>query len=99
VMPSLHEGVPQVGLQALASGTPVIGSEVGGIPAIIQPGRTGWLTRPNHPDALADAIQLALASPDKARQMAAVGRAFVEAEHSLDGMLDRLETIYRRYLP
>ncbi|MBM3877752.1 MAG: glycosyltransferase family 4 protein, partial [Verrucomicrobia bacterium] len=41
VIPSLHEGVPQAGLQALACGTPVVGSDTGGIPEIIRHGETG----------------------------------------------------------
>ena len=49
VMPSLHEGIPQIGLQALACGAPVLASDVGGLPTIIQDGVTGTLVASHDP--------------------------------------------------
>ncbi|MEK7678530.1 MAG: glycosyltransferase [Verrucomicrobiota bacterium] len=92
---SLHEGIPQVGLQALATKTPVVGSDVGGIPSIIRHGETGRLVPPGDPKALAQAIREALQGSSATRAMAERGRALVEAQHSLEHMLDRLEQIYR----
>lgn len=58
VLPSLSEAFPTVLLEALASGTPVIASNVGGIPSIVQHGRNGLLVSPADARALADAIAL-----------------------------------------
>ncbi len=99
VIPSRHEGIPQIGLQALAAKTPVIGSSVGGIPSIIRHGDTGRLVPPEDPGALAQAIREALQNVQATRAMSERGRAFVEAHHSLEAMLDTLEALYRRYLP
>ena len=99
VIPSLHEGVPQVGLQALACQTPVIGSSVGGIPEIIRPGETGRLFPPGDAPALAKTIREALENSEATRTMSTRGRALVVGQHSLEVMLDTLAAIYSRYLP
>jgi glycosyltransferase involved in cell wall biosynthesis len=98
VIPSLHEGVPQVGLQALACQTPVIGSNVGGIPEIIRPGETGRLFPVGDAAALAKTICEALENGPATRAMSDRGRALVLAEFSLEAMLDKIENLYRRYL-
>jgi glycosyltransferase involved in cell wall biosynthesis len=94
-----HEGVPQIGLQALACKTPVVGSDVGGIPEIIRPGETGRIFPAGDAKALAIALRDTLADRSTTGALAGRGRAMVEAKHSLDAMLDTLETIYRRHLP
>ena len=98
-IPSLHEAIPQVGLQALATKTPVVASNVGGIPAIIRPGETGRLCAPGDAASLASALREALSDKAATQAMCERGRALVEREHTVEVMLDRLEKIYRRYLP
>ncbi len=93
-----HEGVPQIGLQALACATPVVGCAVGGIPQIIRDGETGRLVAPGDPAALAQSIRAALGEKEKTAAMAARGRAEALRAHSLDHMLDELAAIYRRHL-
>lgn len=100
VIPSTkHEGVPQIGLQALAVKTPVVGSNVGGIPEVIRPGETGRIVSPENPAALAAAIRETLADADATRAMAERGRALVEARYSLEAMLDTLESLYWGHIP
>jgi glycosyltransferase involved in cell wall biosynthesis len=96
VIPSRHEGVPQVGLQALASETAVIGSDVGGIPEIVMPGLTGRLFPVGDAVALAGAVREALRDPAATAAMARQGRELVEQKHSLESMLDVLEALYER---
>ena len=91
--------MPQIGLQALAVKTPVVGSDVGGIPEVIRPGQTGRIVSPENPAALADAIRETLADADATRAMAERGRAMVEACHSLEAMLDTLDALYWRHIP
>ena len=97
-IPSFHEAIPQSGLQALATGVPVVGSNVGGIPSIIKNGETGRLVPMQDAAALASAIRETLEQRDKTKAMCVAGRRFMEREHSLENMLDRLEAIYRRHL-
>jgi glycosyltransferase involved in cell wall biosynthesis len=99
VIPSTrHEGVPQIGLQALASGTPVVGSDCGGIPEIIREGETGRVCPAGDAAALAARIVEALDQPEVTRAMADRGREWVTRQHSLEAMLDRLDALYRRYV-
>lgn len=98
VMPSMHEGIPQVGMQALACGTPLIASDVGGLPSIVKHGETGLLVKPGDVEELAASLCRILDKKEEARHMARQGRAFVERHHGLEQMLDALEAIYRRYL-
>lgn len=98
-IPSLaHEGVPQIGLQALASGTAVVGSDCGGIPEIILAGETGRIFPAGDAAAMAACIAAAIDEHERTQQMCRAGRALVESQHSLDIMLDRLNDIYARHL-
>ncbi len=94
-----HEGVPQIGLQALACRTPVVGSDAGGIPEIIRPDETGRIVPAEDATALADAIEATLRDRETTERFRDAGRRLVEREHSLDHMLDRLERIYRDSIP
>lgn len=72
-LPSFMEGCPNVVLEALATGRPVVATRVGGIPEIVRDGETGLLVPPRDPEALAAALAQALARPwDPAAQRASV---------------------------
>lgn len=59
-LPSHNEGTPNVVIEALASGVPVVASRVGAIPVMVQHGRTGFVVDPGDPRALAEALRQAL---------------------------------------
>jgi len=63
VVPSLYENFPNVCLEAMASGMPLVASNVGGIPEMVDDGKTGILVPPGDPAALADAICEFLGNP------------------------------------
>lgn len=73
VCPSRSEGFPQVPLQAMAAGIPVVATPVGGTPEIIFDGRTGRLVNPEDPRALAAALDALLSDPAGARAMGQAG--------------------------
>jgi glycosyltransferase involved in cell wall biosynthesis len=82
----LHTAVadthPLTVLEAMACGTPVVASRVGGIPEQVDDGRTGFLAAPGDTAATADAVLRLLKSPDLATQIGAAARA--EAERRFD---------------
>lgn len=78
VLPSLSEGLGRVVFEAMACGTPVIGSRVGGIPEMIQEGVNGFLVPPGDVDALVDRLRWVLEHPDEAREMGRRARAFAQ---------------------
>jgi len=76
VLPSYSEGLPRVVLEAMATGTPVIGSRVGGIPELIEDGATGFLVSPGDERALADKIRWVLENRDSAEAMGQAAHRF-----------------------
>lgn len=93
VVPSLSEGFPQVICEALLLGLPAIASAVGGIPAVLKHGETALLVPPRNPEALANAIQHLLGSPESWRKMSRNGREQMRGftlEAQRDQMLDTI---------
>jgi glycosyltransferase involved in cell wall biosynthesis len=73
VLPSKQEGFGIVFLEAMAAGLPVIAARAGATPEVVRDGETGILVPPGDPDALAQAIQHLLETPNKRRAMARAG--------------------------
>jgi glycosyltransferase involved in cell wall biosynthesis len=93
VVPSRSEPQGVVVLEALASGTPVIGSRVGGIPEMIEDGGNGWLVDSNDPGALRRAITIALADREHVNSMRGPARRSVD-RFDLDRLPMALDTAY-----
>ncbi len=85
-----RDGIPNVILEAMASGLPVVSTPVSGIPEVVRDGETGFLVPEHDPPAVADALARLLADPDLARRLGAAGRDFVREEFDLDRNVDRL---------
>lgn len=75
-----RDGIPNVILEALLHGVPVVASRVSGIPEVIRPKETGWLALPEDATSLTHCIREALANPDEARCRAQQGRDLVREE-------------------
>ncbi len=84
--------------EALAVETPVIGTNLEGVPELIADGETGLLVPPRNPEALAQAILRVLENPTRAKAMARAGRKRVEAGFSTAIKVERTEALYRRLL-
>jgi alpha-maltose-1-phosphate synthase len=74
VCPSLYEPLGIVNLEAMACGTAVVASHVGGIPEVVANGETGLLVPPDEPEALADALNALARDPERAKAMGQAGR-------------------------
>lgn len=84
------EGIPVALMEALASGIPVIATRLSGIPELVVDGRTGTLVEPASPRALADAFRNLREHPDQALSHALAGRALVEDQFELTGVVRAL---------
>jgi glycosyltransferase involved in cell wall biosynthesis len=98
VLPSLMEATSVAGLEAMACGLPLVGTRVGGIPAIIEDGATGLLAPPADPAALAQAMARLIADGALRRRMGAAARAKVEAEFSWPIIAQRTLAVYKACL-
>ena len=88
------EGLPMAVLEALALGTPVVSTDVGGIAYAVRDGATGLLVPPRDAESLAAAIERVLADGELARRLADGGRAFAAAELGEAAMADRYLELY-----
>ena len=99
VLPSIRsEAASQVIPQALAVGTPVVASDVGGSGELVRDGETGRLVPAGDAAALAAAIVDCLADREGARAMARRGQALVRERHSLDAAMARTTAVYEEVL-
>jgi glycosyltransferase involved in cell wall biosynthesis len=99
LLTSDHEGTPNVLLEAMASGVPVVATRVGGVPGIVQHGQTGFLHEPNALESfVADTFELVMNSRLRT-EMGRRARAFVEDRHSLQRLPAYLSGLYQQALP
>ncbi|MCI4321166.1 MAG: glycosyltransferase family 4 protein [Thermoplasmata archaeon] len=95
VLPSEYEAFGLVLLEALAQGTPVVASRVGGIPEFLEDGKAGRLVPPNDPTALAAAIGQLWDDEETRLRFGRYGRDVVVPRYSWDRVADELERIFR----
>jgi glycosyltransferase involved in cell wall biosynthesis len=90
-----RDGIPNVLLEAVASGVPVVSTPVSGIPELIECERSGLLVEPNNPGMLADALDRMLDSPELRTRLANAARAKLETHFSLDHCSARLLALFQ----
>ena len=99
VMASVNDSYPQTPLEAMATALPVIATTSGGFPLMVDlhPDRpTGWLVPPDDERALAEAIAVAVSSPDELERRGRAALAHALANLSWSGRVARFEDAYER---
>jgi len=91
---SNNEGSPVALIEALAAARPVVATNVGGVPNVVQDGRTGLLVPPRDPEALAEGIVSLLRDPERAAALGRAGRDSVYPRHASTRLVDDVERLY-----
>jgi glycosyltransferase involved in cell wall biosynthesis len=94
VLPSLSEGLSNALMEAMACGSCVIASNVGGNPELITDGVTGLLFPSQDRDALIERLHATLADADLRRSLGAAAAGHMRAEFSLGRSAERMQGIY-----
>ena len=99
LMPSMEEGLPNVVVEAMALGLPVLSTDCGGVSELIDDGVEGWIVPIRNPEALAEAVmafsELAVEEIDAVRVAA---RKKVELQHNEERMIREMEALYKEVL-
>ena len=98
VLTSDWEGTPNVLLEAMACGVPVIATRVGGVPDVVSDGETGWLVGPDDELALNAALMKLVNNEAMRRAFGERARRHVEERHALRRLPEFLGALYERVL-
>ncbi len=97
-MPSRAESFGVSAVEAAACGLPIVASRVGGIPEIVEEGRSGLLVEPEDELGLAEALSSLLSNSTLRREMGEQGRRIAVEKFEWSGNVDQMESLYRRIL-
>lgn len=94
VLSSLREGLPNVVLEAMASGRPVLTTKVNGIPRLVTDNENGLIIDCGSTDQIESGLKRLISAPDLAKALAAAGRRTVEQQFSFRKRLERMVQVY-----
>jgi glycosyltransferase involved in cell wall biosynthesis len=94
VLSSLSEGSPNVVLEGMASGVPIVGTRVGGVPELVEDGVSGLLVDPGDVPAMSNAVLALLTDPDRARAMGEKGRTRATEDYDINRVIVRIEDVF-----
>lgn len=97
VLPSLYEGLPNVVLEAMATGLPVVATPVDGTKEAVIDRETGFLVPVGDVEKLADRIDQLVGNKKLKREMGNAGRLRVEKYFSLKSQISKFESLYEQY--
>lgn len=92
------EGMPNVILEAMACGLPVVGTRVGGIPEVVEDGISGILVKPDNPLEVSNAVKLLLQETALRQKMGRRGREIIEQRFGLNKMIESYSSVYSQLL-
>lgn len=98
VLSSTSEGLPLSVIEAMASSKPVVATNIGGLPEIVVPDKTGYLVEPQNAEALAVKLMFLLKDKTLRNRMGQAGRKVIEEKYSLQTMIDNYQNLYEELL-
>ncbi len=93
VLPSVKEGLPYTIIEAMAAEVPVISTDVGGIPELINK-ETGFLIKPKKPDQIKEKIEYITKNKEKVEKITKRAREKIEKEFSIEQMIRKTKEVY-----
>ncbi len=99
VLSSLREGLPNVVLEAMATGRPVVATNCNGVPRLVRDGENGLVVPVDDPAELTNAMRRCVTSPSLRERLAAAGRSTIETDFSFDQRMRKIIRVYRRLSP
>lgn len=98
LLPSVNEGTPVSAIEALASGTPVVATRVGGVPDVVRDGEDGFLFEPGDTDGAAERLALLASDATLRSALGASGRERVLRRYSVSRLVEDVDRLYRSLL-
>ena len=98
VLSSLSEGSPNILLEGMACAAPIVGTNVGGVPELVEDGVSGLLVDPGDASALSSAVLALLSDPERARAMGEKGRVKAVEQYDIDAVVARIEDVFSELL-
>jgi len=98
VLSSLREGLPNVLLEAMAIGVPILSTRVAGVPRLLQHDENGWLVDCGDEDALAESLGRLVSDPAARQRLAKAGRETVEQQYSFEERARKQCELYKTVL-
>lgn len=88
--------MPNVILEAMAAGLPIVSTRVEGTAELLTEGVTGWLVPADNPSTLAERISAVLAAPDQAQSVGVSAQQAVKSQFTTESMVARYVALYRQ---
>jgi len=98
ILPSLEDNLPNVMLESISCGTPILAFDVGGMPDVVQPQKTGWLVPAGDFDQLAKTLVEAVLNPDACYRMQPLCRQVAETQYGMGVIAQRFLALYEDLL-
>jgi len=98
ILPSLNDQAPMVISEAFAAGKPVIASNIGGIPYMVDNEKNGLLIEPKNEKDIADKITYFLENPDMTKSMGSNGKKYAKTYHSLKTIVQKYKNAYEEIM-
>ncbi|MDZ7343482.1 MAG: glycosyltransferase [candidate division KSB1 bacterium] len=93
-----RDGIPNVLVEAMAMGIPVVSTAISGIPELVAHGVSGWLVPEKNPEALAEGLETLLSQPELARKLGLAGRLQVERDFDAKRNVETIAALLRHAL-
>lgn len=94
-LPSYREGLPRVLVEAAASARPIVATDTPGCRDVVCHGENGFLVPVKNSEALAEALEALIRSPQLRYEMGLKGRELIEREHALERIIDQTLAVYQ----